>query len=670
MATYVLFTASYGSNYANLRVRILEQNTGVPAIIMASATSGILSEHGNALLDSSGNLSVYLDNAKTFQVWNNQFLLTPSGISLATEVQRNSTQLATTPTLSDIGLGLGATFFLDTNPAAQYRISADKTAYTLITGSGGGGSTTFAALTDKATATIATTNTSVATALTNKLSFAANWNASTNVVTGVAGLTALANSAPGAQTIFQNTASGTTTVNYLGSITSVNQNDQVGWNSITGAWVLFPYGTGFSNLTGVYSDNANLVATFAGKVSTGQIGVANGIAGLGSDGKVPSAQLPTGSGGGAWGGITGTLSSQTDLQAALDAKEGTLAPVALTGATTLTRASHANRQLTFTGANATLTVQVDSAGGTLADDYFEVHTLTGSAGVPTLSTPDGKTITGSPTKIIGVTHKATDSWTAGTTDPAAGSGGGTTVDIASGTTFRIQPAGPGSVSVSTFGNPGNSLVGTLTLRTGIITGVGYKSRLGVVSGAAASSNAYYSTTTANQPFIMPDTATTWIPQPSRYVFTVSDALTSCRTVVGLVSGVPGTTVEPSALLNGAFFGADSTDTQLTFMTNNGSGTATKITLNGGAGFPCNTNTADAYECYINLRGGATPAIDYYIINRCTNVKASGTVTTKLPVATTTFNGAVFRNTAANTTACGIDFMLISGGGDAQMGATS
>src|ERR1700761_2474128 len=99
MATYTLFTASYGINYANLRVRILEVATGVPAIVMASATSGILSSNGNALLDASGNLSVYLDNSKTFQVWNNQFLLTPSGISLATEVQRTSDQLAGTPTL-------------------------------------------------------------------------------------------------------------------------------------------------------------------------------------------------------------------------------------------------------------------------------------------------------------------------------------------------------------------------------------------------------------------------------------------------------------------------------------------------------------------------------------------------------------------------------------------
>lgn len=135
MSTYTLFSASYGLNYANLKVRILEANTGVPAIIMASATSGVLSVHGNITTDASGNLAAYLDNSKTFQVWNNQFLLIPGGISLATEVQRSADHLAGAPTLSDIGLGPGATFYLDTNPAALYRISTDKTQFVLVTSS-------------------------------------------------------------------------------------------------------------------------------------------------------------------------------------------------------------------------------------------------------------------------------------------------------------------------------------------------------------------------------------------------------------------------------------------------------------------------------------------------------------------------------------------------------
>jgi hypothetical protein len=367
----------------------------------------------------------------------------------------------------------------------------------------------------------------------------------------------------------------------------------------------------------------------------------------------------------------GNATDNTSLAAALATKETTLAPVTLTAATNLVRNTHGNRSIWWNGGNATLTVQLDASGGTTLDDYFEVHTLATATGVPTLVTPDGKTITGSATRIVSVVRKGTPdgSWTAGTTDPAT-SGGGMTLDIGCGCNFRIEPGQVGGVSVSSYGTPGGSLVGTLTASTGVVTGVGFKKRVGVVSAAAVNSNSYYSTVTSGAHFIMPDTATTWIPQPSRYVFNVADALTACRVGGGLLSGVPGVTVEPSALLNCAFFGADSTDTQLTFMTNDGSGACTKTVLNGGAGFPANTNTADVYECWINLRGGATPAIDYYIINRVTLVKATGTITANIPVAATGLLAAVYRNTAANATAAKIDFTLIAGGMDAMQGATS
>lgn len=53
-------------------------------------------------------------------------------------------------------------------------------------------------------------------------------------------------------------------------------------------------------------------------------GAANGFASLGNDGKVPAGQLPASQqqqqGGASWGEVTGTLSNQTDLQTALNAK--------------------------------------------------------------------------------------------------------------------------------------------------------------------------------------------------------------------------------------------------------------------------------------------------------------------------------------------------------------
>lgn len=58
-----------------------------------------------------------------------------------------------------------------------------------------------------------------------------------------------------------------------------------------------------------------------------------------------------GGGGGAWGGITGTLASQTDLQAALDAKSAT---------------GHSHAQSDVTGLTAALTAKADAAAVTTA----------------------------------------------------------------------------------------------------------------------------------------------------------------------------------------------------------------------------------------------------------------------------------------------------------------
>ena len=68
MATYALYNASLGASYANVPVKIFDVATGSPAIVMASATGGLLNSLGLATLDGSGNLAVYLDNSKTWQV--------------------------------------------------------------------------------------------------------------------------------------------------------------------------------------------------------------------------------------------------------------------------------------------------------------------------------------------------------------------------------------------------------------------------------------------------------------------------------------------------------------------------------------------------------------------------------------------------------------------------
>lgn len=125
---------------------------------------------------------------------------------------------------------------------------------------GGGGGGSFATLTGQPS-----DNANLSVALNNKVSFAANWAADTNVVTGVTGLTSLTNSAPGAQTSFRNTKTGTTAVAYLGGgITSVDFNDEVLWNPLIIAWELLPFKATAAQMPAFTGD----VTTAAGVVVT------------------------------------------------------------------------------------------------------------------------------------------------------------------------------------------------------------------------------------------------------------------------------------------------------------------------------------------------------------------------------------------------------------------
>lgn len=86
------------------------------------------------------------------------------------------------------------------------------------------------------------------------------------------------------------------------------------------------------------------------------------------------------------------------------------APVSINNGTTLLAATHANRQLVYSGANATLTISNDATGGWALDCEILIQTDAASTGVPTLSTPDGKSVRGSKTQPIGAKRKAASAW--------------------------------------------------------------------------------------------------------------------------------------------------------------------------------------------------------------------------------------------------------------------
>ncbi len=83
---YVLLSQSFGISKANLPVTITDTLTGVPAVILSSATGGLLNSNGDAQLDASGNLAVYVDGDKAWSI-NVDSGASPSPVGLLNSVQ-------------------------------------------------------------------------------------------------------------------------------------------------------------------------------------------------------------------------------------------------------------------------------------------------------------------------------------------------------------------------------------------------------------------------------------------------------------------------------------------------------------------------------------------------------------------------------------------------------
>ncbi|NHB76094.1 DUF2793 domain-containing protein [Rhodobacter calidifons] len=91
-------------------------------------------------------------------------------------------------------------------------------------------------------------------------------------------------------------------------------------------------------------------------------------------------------------------------------------------------------------------------------------------------------------------------------------------------------------------------------------------------------------------------------------------------------------VNPSTLTNICGMGYDAGDTNIQFMHNDGSGTATKIDL--GSGFPKpNADRTAVYEIALFAPPGTTQSLGYEVTNLVSGAVATGTVTTDLPSAT-------------------------------------
>jgi hypothetical protein len=133
----------------------------------------------------------------------------------------------------------------------------------------------------------------------------------------------------------------------------------------------------------------------------------------------------------------------------------------------------------------------------------------------------------------------------------------------------------------------------------------------------------------------------------RIVGAIADANAAGQFGLGLHSVNPAWTAaaEPSAMVNCLFLGGDAADAQLSIMHNNAAGACTKIPLNGGTGFPNNTNATDMYSVEFAW-DGLTDILTYRAENLITNIVAVGTITgAERPVAATPLSWFACRGSA-------------------------
>lgn len=141
-------------------------------------------------------------------------------------------------------------------------------------------------------------------------------------------------------------------------------------------------------------------------------------------------------------------------------------------------------------------------------------------------------------------------------------------------------------------------------------------------------------------------------------FAVNSTTTNQRLFIGMLGSTAAisTSQSPSSLTNCAGVGWDSADTNLQFMSNDGSGTATKVDL--GSNFPANNTTA-VYELVMFAPpNGST--ISYRVTRLDTGNETTGTVSASadLPVNTQFLSPHEYMNNGGTAAAVVLDVMRV------------
>lgn len=258
----------------------------------------------------------------------------------------------------------------------------------------------------------------------------------------------------------------------------------------------------------------------------------------------------------------------------------------------------------------------------------------------------------------------------GATWTSAAPTGGSSVSFVDGGSWCYLPQGRTSVWTNTgMGAPATPLGTASAPGTDFNSDDGYHYRIVYTSAASAAASAGLHVPIANG-VVAPGASTRHPVAKFKVIWANADAQTGARGGAGMAAnaGAPSAAAEPSAMVNAIFMGYDTGETQYSLMHNDGSGTCTKITLNGGTGFAVNDNATKlfALEVLFYPGSGDTRRIEYSCKNLTDAITVTGTIvasaTGGIPADNAVMQPFVYRNTSAGTTAVACAIVGMYGGG--------
>jgi len=282
---------------------------------------------------------------------------------------------------------------------------------------------------------------------------------------------------------------------------------------------------------------------------------------------VPGWAAP--SGGGTWGSITGTLSSQTDLQTALDAK-------LLKAGDTYTTTTGNGLDITSSTVTSGNLVSITNTGTAAASDT-KTALYVGSSGANGTSGQDTYAIRGinTNTGTTSVNYGGYFSATGGTTNYGLGIGGGNVVLNQSGNQSILKSGGSLTVGTSDFNSFGLAVNGVTRMLINGSSGI-FTFITNTANSGSLTAYSYADATRTNQTASTETHFTHWTPNTTQFATGTQSLLRAYRMNPAIYSFVGSSVIDDAYTL---------------WVASPIAGTNATITNNWSAGFDGNVNVA-------------------------------------------------------------------------------